>query len=123
MNNFNFNSNPMNIALLESAYRIHAKNHGTATQQGDYKLANKSHDELLKIKKRLYAFGEDGVAVLLRLLYDEDDAISCWAATHLLPIKPDEAMCVLSALSQKRGIIAFDAKMVLCEWKAGRLKP
>lgn len=52
---------------------------------------------------------------------DPSDAVAIWAATHSLPIAEEEALATLRGIAERGGIIGFGAKMVIKEWKSGRL--
>ncbi|UJR80150.1 DUF2019 domain-containing protein [Sandaracinus amylolyticus] len=59
---------------------------------------------------------------LVDLLVDEDLGVRLWAATHLLPIEPSRAEPTLEELCREPGLLGFDARKVLEEWRAGRLR-
>lgn len=109
------------IESLESKYREFAEAHGVATQQGDYKAANKSHDKLVALFHKIKACGSGGEAALLRLMNNECESVVCWAATHSLPFAESEALAVLDTLGKRTGPIGFNAKMVAKQWRSGQL--
>ena len=61
---------------------------------------------------------------LLVLLDSSEPGMRCWAAAHAMDFAPAEGEPVLTALSEsdKSGLIGFDAKMTLREWRRGRLR-
>ncbi len=109
------------IDTLKTEYRDLAFAHGQATNAGDHKAANRNHDKLVALVPKIRAFGSEGHAALLALLKDQDDAVVCWAATHVLPFDEKQATAVLDDLSKKRGPMGFNAKMVLQQWRKGQL--
>jgi len=110
------------LKKIIAEYRLCAKKHGEATMEGDYKLANENYDKLVKLLQKIRQFGNDGDIALLSLIEDENQSVRCWAATDSLKYDKRKAVKVLKKLSKEEGIIAFDAKMVLSEWKKGNLK-
>jgi hypothetical protein len=72
---------------------------------------------------RLRQRADRGESILTELLAHPNGWVRLGAATHLLPLREDRACSVLEQLSSgPRGYLEFDAKMVLREWRAGRLK-
>jgi hypothetical protein len=108
------------IDILKNEYRTLALAHGRATNTGDYKEANSSHDKLVMLLSKIRACGRDGEAVLLALTEESDDAVVCWSATHVLPFDEKRALAVLNELAKKPGPVGFNAKMVVQQWKKGR---
>ncbi|MBK1814898.1 hypothetical protein JIN84_04680 [Luteolibacter yonseiensis] len=111
----------MTIDEIKIAYRMHATAHGKATMTGDYKAANRSHDELVALVPVMRSFGEAGTAALRELTEDADEAVVCWSATHLLASDEGKALGALEPLARKPGPIGFNAKMVIQQWKKGEL--
>lgn len=110
------------LSEIVARYKLHAENHGKATLDGDSELANLSYDEIVKCLQQIRQFGIEGDIALLSLTEDENQSVRCWAASHSLRFDKHKAKKVLKRLSKERGIIAFDAEMVLKEWKKGRLE-
>jgi hypothetical protein len=109
------------LAELQQQYREHAEAHGAATQKGDYKSANKSHDELIAVLALILKAGSAGQVALRRLSQDTNEAVACWAATHCLTFDEPAALSVLERLSERTCLMGFDAKMVVQQWKNGQL--
>ena len=109
---------------LESAieeYKDYAINHGKAILEGDSDTANQNYDKLKTVLQKIREFGNEGGLALLSLLEEDNQSIRCWAATDSLKFDENKAKKALKKLSKEDGIIAFDAKMVLKEWKKGTL--
>ncbi len=105
---------------LVKQYASSAKRHGHATNSGDSSAANAAHDDLYAVFRELKKSGK--LACLEPLLQNSNVDVRCWAATHYLLVDERRATKALKALSKGSGIAAFDAEMVLAEWKAGRLE-
>ena len=103
-------------------YVTNALIHGEASQEGDFKRGNAAYHGIVAALKELRAAGEDGRQALLDVLHHESDAVTCWAATHLLKTDKKKAIKVLRAISRRPGIIGSDASTVLEELKKGRLE-
>lgn len=105
------------ILLFEKATAEHA----AATEKGDYKAANKSYSTILDSVTYLK---QEGKLVLLSdfLNNSHSDGVRMWAATYLLPVLENEAMLVLSQISESDEIHSLTAKATLSEWEKGNLK-
>jgi hypothetical protein len=117
------NLNPMSEPLqsIISEARNLAVAHGKATLSGDYKSGNRAFDKLMAIVPVIRGYGYDGEVALLQLTEDADDSVVCWAATIVLKSNEAKAIAALEKVSKKTGIIAFNAQMVLKQWKKGEL--
>jgi hypothetical protein len=58
------------LEVLVSTYRDLASAHSAATQRGDHKAANKSHDQLLALVPKIKAHGVAGERALMRRIED-----------------------------------------------------
>ena len=102
-------------ALIESS-----KKHSEAANTGDYKTANKNYDVIQKAV--VYLRANDGLAELKNLLANNETSVKVWAATFLLKHYEKDAIAVLEDIAQKSiPQHSFDARMVLQEWRNGRL--
>ncbi len=110
------------IASLIEQYVAAAVAHREGTESGNSTLANRSYDKKIKVLHALDRASLEGRKVLRPLYGHSDPAVRCSAATHLLLIDGEIAVTVLEEVSRGTGIVAFDAEMVLQEWRAGRLK-
>jgi hypothetical protein len=89
---------------------------------GNSAASNRAHDRLHRALRELRTQPDRGETTLLGLVNHANESVCGWAATHLLPLTPDVAIAVLERLASGSGDVAFDARMVLKEWRAGRLK-
>ena len=99
-----------------------AVEHGRCTEGGDYKRGNKAFDRMLAAHAELQGYADRGELVLTELLNHPNAWVRLAAATHLLPLRAELASKVLEDLaSGPRSKAEFNARMVLREWRAGRL--
>ncbi|WP_428664194.1 hypothetical protein [Reyranella sp.] len=110
------------IDALELKYRKYAEAYGAAAVRGDVRATNRNSNKLAEILTKLRACGEQGKAVLRRLMNDGSDAIAVSAAFDSLPFAETEALKILDVIAKKAGPIALDAMMCAKLWRAGELK-
>jgi len=96
--------------------------HGASTDSGDAKGANRAHDRIMKTLAKIKPLSDQGEGILTALLDHENDSVKGWAATYLLPLNQEAAIATLEDIGAARGLVAFDAKMVLKLWREGTLK-
>ena len=97
--------------------------HGSCTETGDFKKGNAAFDRLEDAVARLRQRDDKGESVFMELLAYPNRWVSLAAATHLLPLRADYACETLEQLaSGSEGNVEFNARMVLREWRSGRLK-
>jgi hypothetical protein len=101
-------------------FREAATRHAEATEEGDFRTANKAYRELTVV--RTFLQEQEAMESLALLLRDEPEGVTIWAATFLLPIMEKDAVATLEAIAAQPGSRRFDAEMTLREWKAGRLR-
>jgi hypothetical protein len=100
-----------------------AERHGKSTERGTAMSANRAHDQLMEALRGLRAMPDRGEAGLLELISHQSDWVREWASTHLLPLAEARALATLEELTNaKSAFVRVNAKMVLREWRAGRLK-
>lgn len=98
-----------------------AMNHGNALAEGNSKKANSAYRIIEKNYNILKQ--NEALELLIGLLTHENNSVKLWAARHTLNYKSDLAKKVLLELGTlKSTSVAFDARMVLSEWKKGNLK-
>jgi hypothetical protein len=117
------------LSLMESRgtdelierYRKAAVSHGEATESGDSRQANASHDVIASVYRELR---ERGLQPCLLVLLDDSDArVRAWAGAHALEFAPDLGEPVLSALARDEpGLVGFTAEMTLNVWHEGELR-
>jgi hypothetical protein len=88
----------------------------------DAKAANRAYHRLMKVLDALMQRPDRGVSALLDLVDHPEASVRVWAATYLLPQHEETAIRVLESLTSGHGFVSSDAKTVLQEWRAGRLK-
>lgn len=104
------------------AYVQAAAAHGAAMDRGDHEKSNAAYGRKLRALAKLREASDQGRATLTRLLAHQNAHVRCSAATHLLPLDEDAATLALDALASEPPFVGFNARVVLREWKAGRLK-
>lgn len=107
--------------LLE-CYAAAAVKHDRATEEADYRAANKAHDEIVRVHRELSSRGEVALHSLSSLLSRAEPPVRHWAAAHLLLLEPAQAEPVLVALSALPGAVGLGSGMVLKEWRKGTLR-
>jgi hypothetical protein len=108
----------INTALI--IFEENAKLHESATNTGDYQLANKSYS---KISKVIHFLKNENKVELLELLLDHESlGVKSWAALYLLPVYENRAIEVLEEVAANEGIRGLAAETTLSEWRKGNLK-
>ena len=113
------------IAELESLidrYIDAARQHGEATERGDWRTANAAAASIAAIYAELRRRGPDAQRQLLRLLFDPSPGVSGWAGAHALEFAPSEGAAALTRLASSPGLAGLSAETTLKEWRNGRLK-
>ena len=112
------------IDELVSDYRGAAIAHRTASRAGDHRTANRAHRRLTKIIIELRDRDEDQRSTFLELVDDSVTAVKLAAATHALEFAPARAEQALEAIaSGPESLEEMEARLVLQEWRNGRLRP
>jgi hypothetical protein len=96
-----------------------------ATTKEEYGLpANRDHDlhETMSTAWRfLYSRGVEGREAFRQMLADPSPYVRLWVASQLLSEGDLEAVRVVEAEAGAAGLRGTSAKVVLAEWRAGRL--
>ena len=112
----------MNIQEIIKIYTNSCTNHGIATESGDYKLANKSFDEIMDSYNTLKKMGDIGIRALENLLKHQNLFVQLWTSTHLLPFKEELVKRKLLNLKFETGLVSLNAEIILDEWENGQLQ-
>ena len=103
-------------------YIAEATEHGRCTESGDYKKGNAAFDRMKVALAELRGRADRGESILMELLNHPNGWVRLDAATDLLPLRAELASTILENLaSGPQSQLEFMAKMVLREWRAGRL--
>jgi hypothetical protein len=105
---------------LLASYCQAGRAHGQATLDGDLDVANENADRIAAIYRELRRRGAE--SVLLTLLNSRDEGVLAWAAAHALEFAPERGEPALVSLSERPGLIGFEAEITLGEWRSGRLR-
>jgi Domain of unknown function (DUF2019) len=97
--------------------------HGVATESGDHGTTNKQYKRYDRLRKLLEQQGDAGRDAIRGLLRHPSPWVRMVAASTCLKFDEKEATRILEALEKETGIVGFDAKMVLREWRAERRRP
>lgn len=95
-----------------------AELHTIGTLEGNADKANEGYYLLKNAYNKLKS--DNLLAELNVCLIHKNDGVRLWSATHLLPINQN-ASDVLVDISNKEGILSFNAERVLNQWKEGKL--
>jgi hypothetical protein len=110
------------MADPKDRYIAAAAEHGRCTENGDYKRGNAAFDRMKVVLAELRGCADRGESILMELLNHPNGWVRLDAATDLLPLRAELASTILENLaSGPRSEVEFMAKMVLREWRAGRL--
>ncbi len=80
-----------------------------------------AYDKAAAALRMLRTLPDRGQSFLFACLEDPDPSVVSWAASSLLP--NSEAIKALERIARGDDFVAFDAGMILEEWRAGRFKP
>jgi hypothetical protein len=104
-------------------YIAEAAEHGRCLENGDFRTGNAAADRKMALLAQWRKRPDGGASILMELLDHPNGWVRSSAATHLLPLRPELATTALEALAAgPQSQLEFNAKMVLREWRAGRLK-
>jgi hypothetical protein len=107
----------------QDRYIAEATEYGRCSEAADSNKVNAAYRRLKAALEGLRAGPAQGEPILAGLLAHPNPWVRLWAGTHLLPMRAELATSALEELaSGPPGELRFDAKMVLREWRAGRLK-
>ena len=105
-------------------YRETAILYGNSQEQGNAARCNAASDKLDDLRASLRREYPDWRDKIRALLDDENRLVRWCAAVDALDFAPDEGLRVLRTVaSGPRGMVRFDAEMVIEEWEAGRWPP
>lgn len=111
-----FNNNESAIGTIVDS----AQKHSIASENGDFKTANKNYDLIKKAVE--YLRKHNGIDELKGLLTHTEISVKIAASSYLLKHFEREAVKVLEEIANKSiPHKSFDAKMILQEWKKGNL--
>jgi hypothetical protein len=103
-------------------YIAAAAEHGRCTESGDYKRGNAAFDRMKAALAELRGRADRGESILMELLNHPNGWVRLDAATDLLPLRVELASSILENLaSGPQSQLEYIAKMVLREWRAGKL--
>ena len=107
------------IEKLIEAFTVASRAHYQATQEGDYKVANRQVDTINDAFLKLRELGPEAREALLHVAVNGSDAAAVMAAAYSLKYDPDRSLAVLKRLSKDSGILGFKASQAIKRWKSG----
>lgn len=108
-------------STIAAAYAAAAIAQSVATTASDPEEANRQYETLVAAYHALVGAGTEGLSQLRSLAGSRDARVQQWAASHLLWHDRDVAEGILEALAASSGLIAFNARMTLQQWRKGAL--
>jgi hypothetical protein len=104
-------------------YIAEATEYGRCSERADPKKVNAAYRRLAAVLAQLRAGSDRGESILVDLVNHSNGWVRLWAATDLLPLRAELASSALEELAAgPPSELRFDAKKVLREWRAGRLR-
>jgi hypothetical protein len=111
---------------LDEVAQLILRFRAAATEKGDLATPPERdqalHAEMKEAILQLREVGDAGEAALRSLLLDQSPRVRSWVAAEFLSRGDHDAIAVLEGLTQERGMIGFNARMTLKEYRAGRLR-
>lgn len=111
-----------NIDQLLRLYADAATRHAVATENGDYRSANREHDTIAAVYRELRKRGSEAQMELIPLLDHPDLGVKAWVASHALEFAPERGKQALEELANQPGLLGHTARTTLLEWFKGRLR-
>lgn len=96
--------------------------HGAATEAGMRRATTREYKRYDSLRKRLLSLGEEGRNAFRTLMSNGNGWVRMVAASTCLGFAEDEAERTLEALGKEPGFLGHDAKWILREWRASRLR-
>ena len=96
-------------------------NNGIAQEEGNANQANKYYRIIERKAKWLTEHHELSNPLFLELVKHQNDYVKFHAACILIHTEEDTALDTLKYLSEKKGMLAFSAKMIISEFRKGNL--
>ena len=94
--------------------------HSKATEEGNFKKANKYHSKITNVVKLLKI--ENAITSLEDYLSSPFESVRLWSAYYWLPVNELEGIRILEEISKSQGINSLNAEATISEWKKGNLK-
>ncbi len=114
--------NSSSVSEIIAAYERGVKSNGLAIINRDGDAANAAYDFVWLCSKELKKRGIDAQRKLLSLLENDGPQVRLCAAKDALGFAPELGQQELERISNLSLLWSIDAKLILEEWKAGRLK-
>ncbi|MBZ4043676.1 DUF2019 domain-containing protein [Flavobacterium hibisci] len=109
-----------NIEIARDVFLESSAKQAEATENGDYKTANKYYDKI--IKSANFIKNENEINIFYDYLSNPNVGVRLWSAYFLLPVNEREALKVLKDIVKTNEIHSLTAETTVKEWKKGNLK-
>ncbi len=108
---------------LIAKYTAAAIRHGEGMRSGNNRKTNRATDTIMGLMADLEKEGAPHSKAFWDLMDHEDASVRCCVASECLfiPSQENKAVAVLDEISRGTGMVAFDAEMVLSEWRKDEL--
>ena len=104
------------LEIFEDAAIKHAD---AITQKGSNKIANRNYDKILAVAQYLR---ENKLLPELSVFYTHPNlSVRSWAAAYLLPVYEEKSIKILEEIAKLEGLEAFNAEILIKEWRKGNL--
>lgn len=90
-----------------------------ATISGSGKDARKYANKMIRLRKKIWEFGDQGKEALSKVLDHPHPSARVAAAGYLLKFRTEEALGVLREAAQHEGLVPFVAQEALKRWEEG----
>jgi len=115
----------MSKSIQEKKYIEYATIHRQASDEGNYRIANRAYRELSKIYHNICTDKQYAEIFLKDMLQSKNIGVQLWAATHSLGLQVNLSMAIetLEVISgmEKIGLVSFSARVTLEQWKINKL--
>jgi hypothetical protein len=109
-----------NIEIALNIFLESSAKQAEATENGDYKTANKYYDKIIKSANLIKS--QNAISNFVDYISNPNVGVRLWSAYFLLPIYEREALKVLKDIVKTNGIHSLTAEATIKEWKKGNLK-
>ena len=104
---------------LKEEFFQSANKYGDALEQGNHKVANRHHKELMNLYKKIKQ--NNYWDLIENNLNESSDYVKLWAATFLLKTNETVALNTLKELSKSDKIIGLTAETTINMWNQGMI--
>jgi hypothetical protein len=108
----------LTVEELLARYAEAASEHGLASEQGDYRVANRQYATVAGVIDEMRRRGPDVEHAIVGLLIHPNPQVRVWAASHAREFAPEEARSSLQSVARgPKGVARLNAELMLQEWR------